>query len=831
MSYLGNKRKTYVFTSITPLVDDKDVPNSMQTALSRYIKFGGDLPKQLMEAKQYSMPTKMKRINKWVGDDIVHYAYGAVKSVYVEHDMAVVGTYLQTYLSTLVGHTVTKLYTRFGGINNYHAVWDKLINIYDYDPSTNILGTLTTSVGTNCYFYDAQIDYINDTVDKVLDITFLDPLPNSVAFTSGATQSRSQDLGRAHTAYTTHGSFASSFGTASNKDLLTLQYTYRRVSTRTEVFNDTLATTVSDTTVSDVSTPTGYDSVSSSVYSTTSNTVSVLFSTPPDVFHSIRTVVTVTHYEYIFSIDTDFLEYEPSGYLDENVYLGDTNTIDPTAEGDLSGITAGTGKYIECYYTYNDGTDKQAYLTYLYGSGTNTDLDNIFNTSAEVGSFYPRIYMRMGGVDLTDSSFEGTPAYVSSVKIGKRLGLDWKGLSKQIHESIGELADVSQILLTALAPLNTLKAPLIQYLLRWFKAQYDLMDPTVIVPDWTDGTDMTSYYIRGGQGIEFKDQVYRQSFGFKAIGHRVVTGSIGVVGTATNTYSRRRHKYQVQTTATEYEEILVFSAESREDVLLGMSTISGSNSAELAVAMDMDIVNTFPNALRETIINQGMHIIVNTVKIVKIPWYTSGIFKAVLFVIAVILAIPSGGTSLTAFAIFEAIAIVVLETLIIQAVARVLVNVFNIDVGVASAIIAVVALLAGGYAKFDGSTVFSLTAKELLQVTNIAFKLSQEGFKLQAENLADEQESFMSMTEIKQAELDAAKALITKVHSMKDYLLMPTNMSKEFYVLGESPTDYYNRTVHSGNVGALLPTLLSASSELLLVPPSMTQSLNQVMKR
>lgn len=831
MSFFGNKRKTYVFTSIAPLVDDTDVPNSMQTALSRYIKFGGDLPKQLMEAKQYSMPTKMKRINNWVGDDTVHYAYGAVKSAYVEHDMAVVSTYLQTYLSTLVGHTVTKLYTRFGGINNYHAVWDKLINIYDYDPTTNILGTLTTSVGTNCYFYDAQIDYINDTIDKVLDISFLDPLPDSVAFTSGATQNRGQDLGRTHTSYTSHGSFAGSYGTASNKDLLTLQYTYRRVSTRTEVFNDTLATTVSDTTVSDVSTPTGYDSVSSSVYSTTSSTVSVLFSTPPDVFHSIRTVVTVTHYDYIFSIDTDFLEYEPSGYLDEDVYLGDTNTIDPTAEGDLSGLTAGTGKYIECYYTYNDGADKQAYLTYLYGSGTNTDLDDIFNTSTEVGSFYPRIYMRMGGVDLTDSSFEGTPAYVSSVKIGKRLGLDWKGLSKQIHESIGELADVTQILLTALAPLNTTKAPLIQYLLRWFKSQYDAMAPTVVVPDWTDGTDMTSYYIRDGQSIEFKDAIYRQSFGFKAIGHRVVTGSIGAIGTATNTYYLGRHKYQVQTSATEYEEILVFYAESREDVLLGMSTIAAPDSPEIAVPMDMAIVNTFPNALKETIVNQGMHIIVNTVKIVKVMWYTSGIFKAVLFVIAVILAIPSGGQSLTAFAVFEAIATVVLESLIIQAIAKVLVNVFNIDVGVASAIIAVVTLLAAGYAKFEGSTFLSLTAKELLQITNIAFKLSQEGFKLQTKALADEQLSFMSMTEVKQAELDAAKALITKVHSMKDYLLMPTDMSKEFYVLGESPTDYYNRTVHSGNVGALLPTLLSASSGLLLLPPSMSQSLNQVMKR
>ena len=80
MSLLGNKTQTYVFTSISPLMDDQEIPNSLQAAVLKYIRNGGDLPQQLLAARQYSMPIKMRRINKWVGEDTDKYVYGAIKS-------------------------------------------------------------------------------------------------------------------------------------------------------------------------------------------------------------------------------------------------------------------------------------------------------------------------------------------------------------------------------------------------------------------------------------------------------------------------------------------------------------------------------------------------------------------------------------------------------------------------------------------------------------------------------------------------------------------------------------------------------------------------------
>jgi len=86
----------------------------------------------------------------------------------------------------------------------------------------------------------------------------------------------------------------------------------------------------------------------------------------------------------------------------------------------------------------------------------------------------------------------------------------------------------------------------------------------------------------------------------------------------------------------------------------------------------------------------------------------------------------------------------------------------------------------------------------------------------------------MDNASLKQAEVDAAKALITQVHKADDYLLMSTNMSREFYVIGESPTDFYNRTVHSGNVGALLPVLISSYANLTLMLPEPQVTLNRI---
>ena len=831
MSFFGGKHETYAYTSIAPMMGE-NINNSLKDAVLKYIRMGGDLTSTLLAAKQNSTPIRIKRINKWIGSGTDKYHYGALKSSYLSYSEESFQDYIQLYLSTLVGHTVTRIYTTFEGINNYHAVWDKLITLYGYNPTTNIIGTLTTSVGTNCYFYDAEIGYIQRTIDSILNPLSLNPLPNSVAFTSGITQNRSQDFSRAHTPYTSHGSFATSYGTSSNKDLLTIKYTYRRVSTRTEVFNDTLSTTVSDDTTSDIATPTVYDSVSSNVFSTTTDTVNVLFSTPPDVFHSIRTVVTVTHYDYICSIDTDFLEYEFSGYINENVYLGDTNVINPSAVGGAYAETYASGSYFQCYYTYNDGSVKYGYYTYEYGDGLNITLDNIFEESLELDKYFPRIYLRLNGLDLTGSTFVGTPAYTSSIKLGKKLGIDWKNLSKQLHENIGELENVSQIIVSAIVPLSTTNPSLLKYLFEWFKLQYLTASPDPYSVHVIFGSDLYLYSLRVGNTIQFKDSEYTCTLSYWAIGHRSVTGSIGTIGTVNriSILGSLRVLYQYQVSLTVYEEVIVVYPVGSQ-FFSGMRTVAFSNSEDITVPLDMDVVLSLPFKYQEAIVNAAMHVIINTTVTVKVSWYETPIFRAVMQAVALIFALPTGGQSLTLAAVFEAAAIVVLETVIIQAIAKVLVNVFNIDVGVASAIIAVVTLLAAGYAKFDGSTVLSLTAKELLQITNIAFKLSEEGFKLQAKALADERLSFMSMTEVKQAELDAAKALITKVHSMKDYLLMSTNMSKEFYVLGESPTDYYNRTVHSGNVGALLPTLLSASSGLLLLPPSVSQSLNQVIKR
>ena len=434
--------------------------------------------------------------------------------------------------------------------------------------------------------------------------------------------------------------------------------------------------------------------------------------------------------------------------------------------------------------------------------------------------------MRKSGINLASEALKGTPAYKSSTRLCKRLGFNWADLSKQIHESIGELGDVTQISIVAVAPLNTTKQPLLRYLHAWFKNQYyQMAASTYVIPGtWIVGDiDPNTYSVREGQSMDFKDQVSNQPFGFRAIGIKTITGSIGSIGTVSGTFIGTYHRYRLQTTATEYEEILVFCAQSAESVYDGKYSVSSGQSEELMIPLDFDLVDTFNFSEREAIINNGMHIVVNTVKFVKEKWYQSGFIKGILFITAFVMAIPTAGQSLVVWALTIAV-----EITIIRIVAKLLVDVFNVDIDVVLAVVAVISLMAGGYAKFNGTKFLSLTVKELLMISNIAFKLSQEGLRLQSKNLADERESFMDNASLKQAEVDAAKALITKVHKANDYLLMSTNMSREFYVIGESPTDFYNRTVHSGNVGALLPVLISSYANLTLMLPEPQVTLNRI---
>ena len=840
------KKKYYPSTSVSPMMQEDDIPSSNKLAITQYVATGGSLVDILSNAFYGSIAFKLPKVNRWVEKDPSNYYYGKMTSAHTNKNIDTSDVYLQSYLSGLVGETVTLNYSVLSYLDNYHISWELLKNSYGYSATTNILSGLTSTIGTNCYLEDMVIGYCKDTIDTITNAGLLEPTAGMLPATFGATQNRVEDLGRPQTAWVALPDPGTVWAPdlPNNKDNITVTYTYRRVETRVYVYNDTTMSVVSDDTTSDVATPTldlglgDYEVVT--LDSTTVSSVVV----GPD---TVTTTTTVTHYDYFIHFVTDFLAYEASGFTDPSYVLDEfsPNNIDPDVSAPSGDPVSPDSEYFMVYYSYVSGGDTyRDFFTYEYGSGGNPSLDNIFNTSSEVGNFLPRIYFRLGGQKLSVDTNKETLAYKSSTKLCKKLGLSWKDVSEQLHKAVGDLEFVDEIMVASAVALNSTQPLILDYLINWLDTQYSLIPSTFTgqTPDEL-ATLYSDFNVRNPSEIRFSDNQSRQVFGFAAIGSRDVTGSIGEVGHVESTYTPgytvsgedrvstmvpSYYIYRVQVFETSYREILVVSPYTHMYFGGRSTTLTGQDNG-LILPVDMNVVSYYSNKKTEELLSRSLYVIINTTVIVKVKWYQTGLFKAVIFVVAIVLAVLGQPEALSVAVVVTAIVETIILQILVNIVVKFLVNTLGIDVGVIAGIVAIVSVVVGTYIDVSGMAVNFISTATLMQIANVAFMMADAGFKYQMRNLEKEKGDFYTLAQAQQKEIERARNLITEVRKPQDYLNAPSDMSRLFYHIGESPSDFYNRTIHSGNLGVIPPLLISSYHNLGLRLPDPKETLNQIM--
>jgi hypothetical protein len=205
------------------------------------------------------------------------------------------------------------------------------------------------------------------------------------------------------------------------------------------------------------------------------------------------------------------------------------------------------------------------------------------------------------------------------------------------------------------------------------------------------------------------------------------------------------------------------------------------------------------------------------------------LFKAVIFVVAIVLAVLGQPEALSAAVVVTAIAETIILQILVNTVVKFLVNTLGIDVGVIAGIVAIVSVVAGTYIDVSGMAVNFISTATLMQIANVAFMMADAGFKYQMRNLEKKRGDFYTLAQAQQKEIERARNLITEVRKPQDYLNAPSDMSRLFYHIGESPSDFYNRTIHSGNLGVIPPLLISSYHNLGLRLPDPKETLNQIM--
>lgn len=866
------KKKRVAYTAIQRMIEDDAITDSNRLAILRYLienegKTSASInsktiPDYIIDAKQSSIVAKMDRAYNYAASG--SYTYGLPTAANVSFHGFDITPVVKAYIESSLGYSVSMLYCNIGDANYSHFLWKKLIDAYGYNPTTNEITALSSSEGFPCYLKTAKLYYGIATVSS--DETGETLKQYGLSTESGQCLTRSQDLNRPAVAIDVNTNVQDAY----------VDVTYQYI----EIVPDTVAPPMATVNTLTFNTIDGYaekgSSVSISVNSVftinvgTDSTgyfthtfstalivgdiVTILVTdealnssaalnktvpytnTSPATTGSDKTVIEITH--------TKYFTFNFVGYISSAVPIIPAEPDDPPTVVVGSDDYVPDYDYIQASYTYNvSGATHVGYLTYAYGTNTVAALEDLFNTSNTSGEFYPRLYTRLNQQDLPNTLSPSSNEYKTSSRMGSLMGIDWKDLSKSLHESVEDIQEVHQMFVGLAIPMNTNDPALHEYLYRyWFKTYQDINDYI---------TDPLFPVIGGkkGQTIKVEDSVYTHYVSFEAIAIISITGSIGATGTyaheyvneyqdATNStyeantgnteYSQQvfnpypsYHSYKHQINATTYTEVRVYSSLVSHS-FSGLTTSAVGDDPDLLIPLDRTATLYMTGKEKEILYSKCLYLFVNLVKIIKIKWYQREGFRIVINIIALIIIIMSKGSA-------TKLAIALIKLAIVNIAIRIIIRLLiklGVREDIASAVGAVLSFMAGsGVDSIQGLT--SMTALQTLQALSTAFNIYTKTYEYRMKALIKESEDFYINSKEKEEELKQARALLdTDTISMDLQLLLKDARSTVFIKLGESPDEFMYR--NPINVTNLTVNYIENYVAIMMQPPNLNTMLNQI---
>jgi len=785
MGLFKTKKKTIVNTSVSRMVADEDfVPSNKMAVLDYTMSQASSstrlstesLPDYLLRATTNNIVARARKARSYAKKPM--YYYGLPESSMIQGDKVDIKEAVTEVLNTMYPEGVIVKDAYFGPMNNFYFLRPILQNKYGYNYDTNELVEESRRIGFPCYMESAQIIYSQYTNAALIDPDTLMQYGESAE--AGYTPFRKANPKAVQVPWINNGS--------SDHDIARVTVVYA------------------------------------------------------DAAGAKQT----------YTIDINYLSFEssskpPTDGLDDS----DTDNIDPDAVAPIQPKSLDGSDFYQANYEYmHNGVSHKETFIYLYGSGLNTKLDNLFKYGDKFGEHIPRIYARLGGRKLNDDEFKDTEQYNSMVGICRHMGMNWKNWVDEVHKSVGSLDSVTQIYMTYSLPANTQDKLIQDYLFSYFETIYGKLPHTTASSNFGDlKADYIASGSRQGQSYEISDKGYTQRVSFDALAYNDVRGSIGPVGTTQSgmeyqtvqlgrqgSTSRFRplsrvtmHYYRKQLTNSTYREYLVYGLSVVEVVEGGNYTTASGDSEELLLPIDLSIDHGFSMRQLEELYTKAMYIVLNTLQVVKTKWYQTGLFKAIMFIIAVVVSYffpPAGVAAWTWMAAAYAVVQAVVIGLLIQVAVKLLVK-LGVDVGAAAAIVAVVALIYGGFTALTKSTgIGGVSSIQILQISSQAFSASSQGYALQTQAAIKEFNSLMADLSEEEADLQRkAKELGLGQHGPLLMFEPPISIGVR---IGESPDDYFERSVHTTNVASTVYSLTEMNVDMSLQLPSTVGILNSL---
>lgn len=748
-----SKKVTTVGTSVVRLIKDKDLVDSTKTALATALFSNTDIVDEVLESNLNGLSVRTERMYQYANRNS---PYGLPTGEIYANTQG--KAQLQTVLDALEGSPVFIEYHRFGSPNGIHMGWMNLLEYHGYDPQTNKLMNLSAQKGTPVYLVDMVLElpsWMADGYDRE-EVAIWGTPPNS-----GYTPERAI-IGGTQYSEVFYNASPAVFTEGLLQPQLKVTYTWQE---KIQVEN-------------------------------------------ADPFaYSTRKTYEMQNSRESFSmpyreVDTD------SGYFHVKYAVG--------------GVTK--------------------YWMYQYGAGTYPELDSVFVESPSViGDYFPNIYFRLNKVNISTNT--STEEYKVSKKLAKYLGASYDDIAEAIHSN-PDIGDVEQAFLTMGIPADSQDNLDQEYLYEYFDALYAATDTELT--ESSDNFNLASSARKGfagflrrntsiplSQSITIQDKVFRMDLSNSGILKTRMNGSIGAVGevtvgtaeftyqtevmdeygsiTVSRTVTNRipYRYYRKQITEHFYDEIQVVNAQMKYWIFGGHHTVLGDQAEEiLLIPIDRGILKKFNARDTERLVSRSLHFVFNSRVVTKVKWYQQEWFAIFMVIVAIVITAVSfgadGGASLqaavaalagmTAQQLVIWVAMKILVFIAVREVFKLFVKTVGIEIAYIAALIAMAYGVKVGIEGTSGSFAgFEITAQTMMQtVSGIVQGINMELRSLYTD-LLGEVNTFNLFKKEKMDLLEEAKNLLET-----DSILSP------FVVLGESPQDYFKRTIHSGNIGTYL---------------------------
>ena len=544
-------------------------------------------------------------------------------------------------------------------------------------------------------------------------------------------------------------------------------------------------------------------------------------------------------------------------------YVWETKEVVGGAEGGTTVATLHRGEFriplTEAYGQVNadhfqakyfvNGVPK--YWSYRAGLGTYPTLDAAFDKPPKItGSFFPFLYFRYDKKsELEDKT---TDSFKTSKKLSKYFGLDYEDVSKTINEN-PDIKDVQQAMLVMALPANTKVEVERKYVYKFFDNWFysknrQFRTPVTGYIAQTQAKDLN--YNRSS--VIIQDKRFKMALSNTGIYKRRVAGNIGKIGehasgvrvelvkvdelvNATtgeiieSTRPINVHYYRKQITQHLYDEIEVFDLKMLYYVFGEYTTTGDEDDDILLIPIDRAITDDYSMADKEQLYARSLHMVFNSMVIVTVKWYQQDWFLGIIQFVGLFMTILGIGPLITSIinaaisgsiAVFNAAVMALLKKLLMGFLIGLAFQAFVKAVGLDAAFLIALVAAAIGYGTNMLNNINGVPGAPWAdQLINLASGLTKAITKTLADLMAglkEAYESFQAFKDESQKQLEEANKL-----------LETNNHLSPFVIFGESPNDFYNRTVHSGNIGINAINAISSYVETALTLPKLDETIGE----